>query len=480
MRIQIRSRDARPYGLALAAITALSASNAIAANTLLIAKEVATNGTGNLREINSVSTNLQGGFVTRINYDSNGTAGTGKLMGNLVRGPMAEFRTEGTFGGFAQTSIGGPTLNNAGQLAYSAGGASSASAVFLGDNPLAISSTSIPGGPLSGKFFGSVGSAQLATDGTVRYAGDYRDTASGSQAGRAIFVGDGSSVLLKSGDTISNAGTGSAGSGNVIVFPLVAPDNASVLMDTFSIGGITVSPSGTRYITTVDVGQDTRVPTGGSPAFSTQSPADDELLVSNGLAVTTASGGVAREGNPIPVADGGRSGEVFKSFNSPDINNADSIIYSGYGRVGTDSATDNWFVIHNGLVIAREGGSYAGGTLPDIGLSPQTATNEDGDIAFNWGTTQLYVNNTLALQVGDMIDTDGDGINDTALSSIAGQAFALSERLGDGTVDVYLTLRTAATSTNDLLVRVNVPIPEPTSLAMLASTAALLVRRRRV
>ncbi len=97
----------------------------------------------------------------------------------------------------------------------------------------------------------------------------------------------------------------------------------------------------------------------------------------------------------------------------------------------------------------------------------------------------ILVNGRAQIVTGStLIDTDGNGSEDATLQSLlAGNAgddrLALSERRANGTFDLYFMGSTSSVTSPSANALYVVTIPEPTSLVLLAGTAAVLLGSRR-
>lgn len=164
----------------------------------------------------------------------------------------------------------------------------------------------------------------------------------------------------------------------------------------------------------------------------------DRTLVRSGQAATTASGAVIREGQPIPVVDGGSPGTVLRGFDLFSINSSGSWILRGYD--GPNSETDD-FIMKDGVVIARQGQPYH--WTPSLGTTGSMAINDDGDWLFVMGNT-LFFNGRQLLRPGDVLDLFDAGYPAELFTllnltiSNAGSAAVITPRDAQGRPTIYI------------------------------------------
>jgi len=169
---------------------------------------------------------------------------------------------------------------------------------------------------------------------------------------------------------------------------------------------------------------------------------------------------VAREGQPTGFGDN------WALFDDVGINDSGQYAFSGdtNGPVATDG-----FIVRNNAVVAREGTAIAG--LTPTGNPRAVSIANNGRIGAIWATNAgealfLFTQNgtdgydaEVLLKVGDLVDTDNDGIGDAAVldfnaATVVGPGLRLAERCASF-VNVDLALPTAE---REAIVRV--PMPE--------------------
>lgn len=330
-----------------------------------------------------------GDFLGRVRTNpsqgaTSSAAGVYYLFGSVGGADPVAVRREAMVAGIDQQSLNSPHVDFAGDVAYTAlkdnnGLAGSGiSGIWVNDTPIWYDEDMIPNGPLAGSFYGGPGGLHRSPLGVTSWVTSYTATAGGSAIGSALMQGTATnSVLLQSGDAIASLGTIAAESGAVS-------------------GNIEWSQLGTNYFTEVDL----------ELGFTST----DEAPVLNGNAIFTASGAVIREGETIPVADGGTVGEIWESFFQWDVNEAGDYLF---GAFTSDPSNDD-VVVLNGEIIYREGQMLDGVLLS--GQPQGMAINDLGDIAIAWNDT-LFINDQKIAGPGDlnMVDTDGDGVGDSAI-----------------------------------------------------------------
>jgi hypothetical protein len=369
--------------------------------------------------LNNVAVNGVGGYAIGL------TAGTlSQVWGSATGGPIAIMRTEGTFGPLVQTgfeSFWG--FANSGSIAYSATGTGGPvggfDSVWLDDTAIAVEGDPVPS--LPGQFWVFASRPSASTSGEPWWVSGYSSTSGGSTQARGLFRGVDATPVLVTGDEVGgiaetvNVGTGVA----------------------FSYR---ISNEGTKWM---------------GIAVVTSSTATDNVVVINGDAVM-AGGGLVREGSVIPVGAGGDGVETYQAFASLAVNESGNWLLAGDSNAAT---TADAFVMINGQIVLREGAMVGG--FPTTGAFDWADLNENGDWIVSWnvndGTTReaLIFNGELLIRETAPIDRDGDGLPDTNITltdlTTGIDNMYMSDRFGNGTVDIYFTA-----DTRDL---VTVPIP---------------------
>ncbi len=351
------------------------------------------------------SINGVGGYAFRIQMSNS----VDYYWGNATGGSGATLRAESVIGNYSQNFLSFFGISDSGQLGYSAPYNNSATGETNLRGPwrdselLLPEGNSIPG--ITGKYSIGIGGASITRSGNVYWEGQYSNTRNGAKQGDAIFYGDASTVILKTGDSLG-------GIAEVVSDNIFAPR---------------FSAFGTNYIAKVEL--DTGV--------------DSEYaLVSNG-SVLTAGGGLLREGSEISGAAGGQTGELYENLSI-----AGRITESGEYLVTGDSNADeslNSFLMVNGQIVLREGDVFGGSSL--TGTVESSFMNENGDWAVVWGVQDgsggereaLIVNGNLVLLEGDAVDWNNDGLIDSMDQGAslldftsAGYGLTLSDRDSNG------------------------------------------------
>lgn len=345
-----------------------------------------------------------GNFITSVNTDpfqANGiNDGTSYQFGSTTQSTMpTAIRREGNIAGQIIESYGSNGIDIAGNITYTASltnpnaPPSRLSSLWENDTLVFLRGDAIPAGTLAGKFFDSAGGAYRSPAGDSSWISRYSDSSFGTSTGTAIFRNTTSyDIVLQSGDMIGNEGT-IVGEGSAIS------------------SNIRWSDAGTSYITEVDL----------EVGFTDA----DDLLVINGQPATTPTGDVIREGNMVAAADGGLAGETWDLAGLYDINNDGSFIFSAFN----DGVANDAVLALNGEIIHRENDIVDGVALTGQVLA--VGINDVGDYAFVWDQT-LFINSQVvarektATEPGTLVDTDGDGVADSEITSFALGKFEIS------------------------------------------------------
>ncbi|MEM8961414.1 MAG: hypothetical protein AAGD38_08055 [Acidobacteriota bacterium] len=156
----------------------------------------------------------------------------------------------------------------------------------------------------------------------------------------------------------------------------------------------------------------------------TGSTSNDGRLLVDGVVV-------AREDEALT-----EGGESWDNFDTLSINNDGNFLFSGDTTGST--ATDE-FIAYNGAIVIREGDMIAGVTLTSSATVNGLSINNLGQAIYIWNTadseilffasdaSDLAGSSTVLLQVGDELDTDGDGIGEFLVDD-----FNASGTLGPG------------------------------------------------
>lgn len=136
--------------------------------------------------------------------------------------------------------------------------------------------------------------------------------------------------------------------------------------------------------------------------------------------VDQGSGGTAVARRTFPTGDG----DNWNEFRLVAINDSGNYVFNG----STDLPfNDSHFIAHNGSIAVRSNAVLDGVT---IRFSRVLAINNANQVAHIWSDdssqTHLFLgpaddlaNSSLLLSQGDLLDTDGDGVDDAEISSFA-------------------------------------------------------------
>jgi len=346
----------------------------------------------------TISLSPKGNFVTVVNTDPSqgnaGFAGTFYQFGSATQGTLPKaLRRESTISGQQQETFGSLGIDNSGNITYTATLVNPSApptrfaSLWENDTMMFREGNAIPAGPLAGNFFGSISAAARSPSGTSSWISSYSTTSLGSTAGIALLRNTtGFDVLLKSGDTITGQGA-------------IANESGAISAN------IRWSDAGTNHLTVVDL----------EIGFTDT----DEIPVINGLPLTTGSGAIIREGAAIPALDGGLPGEIWDSFAEFDVNDAGDYIMGTFN----DNVINDSVLMVNGVIQHRENDIVDGVTL--AGQVQAVAINDLGDRAYVWNDT-LFVNDQVVAGIGTLVDTNADGLGDTAISNQAVRKLEIS------------------------------------------------------
>ncbi len=168
----------------------------------------------------------------------------------------------------------------------------------------------------------------------------------------------------------------------------------------------------------------------------TGSTANDTCLAVNGVIV-------AKEANPTG------QGDNWDNFDNNDIANNGDYLFSG----DTDGSTStDEFIAYNGVIVLREGDALLGGIVD--GSVDEVSISNTGTAAFVWeyddgsglAETLFYASDAsnipgtamIVCSVGDMLDTDNDGIGDLTITDFNAGLGSGIDLADDGLVHVEL------------------------------------------
>jgi hypothetical protein len=280
----------------------------------------------------------------------------------------------------------------------------------------------------------------MSANGTAWWVGGWSTTAGGSTVGRALLKnptpGNPAAAVaaLKSGDVVS---------------------------------GLTVSSSSFSFAYDISDNANNYV---HSSTFTGVSSTTDTGIVVNGAVV-------AREGDPTGAGDN------WQNWRFVGVNNS-----GNYTIIGDTSATLDDFVTYNNTIAVRQGdvvGGFTLGTTVDM-----VSINNLNQIAMIWdlasggeglffGSGPSLSASSMLLQLGDIVDTNGDTVGDYTLTDFnASATIAPGLDLSDtGLLFVSVDLTPLAGGTAiEAIIGVTVPGP---GAGVAFATAALFAARRR-
>ncbi|QDT68674.1 hypothetical protein MalM25_15980 [Planctomycetes bacterium MalM25] len=336
------------------------------------------------------------------------------LFGSVDRGTtVGALRREGTYDGQNQLELRSAVgVDLAGNLFYEAELAAPGAeqSLWLNDTLLLEEGDVVPAGPLMGSTLDSFTRTTLAPNGDAYWVSSYSG-ASGS--GVAIFRDlVNYEVLLQGGDSIG---------GGLTAEP-----------ELFS-GNLSWSAERTNYLTSIKVAA---TPVNNDPNFLI-----DEAVALNGQVVSVEGGGVLREGDTVPAEAGGLPGETWAPGSLMAVNEAGDWAASSSVRMNGVGNTTSDMIVYNGEIVYRDGDVVDGHTLS--GLPQDLSINDRGDLAFVWDN-KAFLNGEIVAEVGDLVDTDDDGVNDTAIINLFDLDLTnLPSGDGDGKPLAYMKARIA-------------------------------------
>ncbi len=444
--------------LASAQVTALiTEGQAVPGNPSLIVNTITPTSTNfNNRSVDGPSFNAVGGLVlsistgTTANNDgqwhlwgrTNASSSYGIFRSASDASPNGDFRSYSPANGISDSGV----LSYIGRVSVATSGAGLTSALGRDNTTVATGSTSL-NAPAGVAAWGIGFSPRGTPNGTTWFRASYATTGTTPNAAGLFTTTNGSTITsaIRSGDAISST----AGA-------IAVAQNASASPTNFKL-----SIDGSRYI-------------GG---FTTTGSAT-AALVSNGQALNFADGTRIQPGQFISTSIGGNGTE---SLSSDGINTGSPTSVSNNGnwiaQLDSNNAAAPRLLVVNGTVVERSTNSQL---AVDI--------NDSGDYAYirrSAGQNSpnfLFVNGVQVLSSGDLVNAIG-ALNSavTLFSSVsANGVLSIGERNPDDTVPIFFT---GSTNGNFSLFTFNAPtntiIPEPTTLAVLASASFLMLRRRR-
>jgi len=364
-----------------------------------------------ITSLGDVAVNDAHGYAVLLTT-TDGTTTLSSAWGNAGDAPGALlFNEQNNIAGYDQTAWEGFFgIDDAGQVAYSptcnvtGGGATGLDCAWLNATPLAVEGQPILTVP--GKVFRFNSRVGTTANGSAYWVGGINDGTSGASEGEGLFIGAGQTAVIKTGDA-----------------------SPAPLLSTISNVDFDVrySALGTHWIMNVD---------------TTDAAAGDEWMLIDGAIATCAGGGLVGEGQAIPAAAGGIGGELWTAnFGGLSINEAGDHLYEAdtSGPTASDAV-----VVKNGVIQWREGQVLDGLTL--LGAPLLIHMNESGDVALLWNTVgnleALFLNGSLVLLEGDVVDWTGDGVADFGhvVTDITGSAsHIVGARAPSGALEMYVT-----------------------------------------
>ncbi len=382
-------------------------------------------GGATVSEIDAVAANQVGGYAAMVTDTTSGDLdyAVGTADGIL---PLSIKAQEGLVDGQTITSISTLSLgfSDAGEAVYDAS-AGTTDLLYRGSTLLLSegSATSVGG------TYNNISRVQSTSSGAAQFV----SSISGGTITGGLFADDGSTFRY---------GVGSA---------LDLPSPAVSISADFDHA---VSPDGSHWIN--------RVGTSGLPVFTTDFVVmDGSVIVLDGVRV--------RSENVVPVSIGGDGVEKWDNFDYFGVSDNGDYLFTG-DTTGATSADE--FLVVNGNMVAREGGTLDGITLNGTIRDAEMGAN--GDWAVIWaddtGADVLFVNGEAVVRIGDLA-SNGLAINDIENGN---DHLAIGSN-PDGSFTVYFRGDTDGTATV-----MAVTIPEPTTMVLVAvSGVAMMLKRRR-
>jgi len=435
----------------------ITEGQAVPGNPSLIVNTITPTSTNfNNRSVDGASFNAVGGLVlsistgTTANNDgqwhlwgrTNASSSYGIFRTASDASPNGDFRSYSPTNGISDSGV----LSYIGRVSAATSGAGLTSALGRDNTTVATANTSL-NAPAGVAVWGSGFSPRGTPNGTTWFSTSFATTGTTPNAAGLFTTTNGSTItpIIRSGDAISST----AGA-------IAVNQNASAAPTNFKL-----SNNGSRYI-------------GG---FTTTGSAT-AALVSNGQALNFADGTRIQPGQLVPTSAGGNGTE---SLSATGVDTGSTVAVSNNG---------NWIAQLDSTNAAAPRLLVVNGTVVDRSINSQLAVdiNDSGDYAYtrrSGGSNSpnfLFVNGVQVLASGDLVNAIGAPDSAVTLSNIgtANGVLSIGERNPDDTVPIFFT---GTTNGNFSLFTFNAPtntiIPEPTTLAVLASASVLMLRRRR-
>ncbi len=404
------SRSVCVTGISLAALS--NSASAQTAQALVRETDLVTGLPAHtVTSLGDVAVNNAHGFGVLLTT-TDGITVLSSAWGNAGDAPGAVlFNEQNNIAGYDQTSWEGFFgIDDTAQVAYSpsctvtGGGPTGLDCAWLDGTPIAVEGQPILTVP--GKVFRFNSRVGTTAAGAPYWVGGINDGTSGANEGEGLFLGAAQTAVIKTGDASP------------------APLTSTISNVDFDVR---YSALGSHWIMNVD---------------TTDVAAGDEWMLIDGAIATCAGGGMVGEGQAIPAAAGGIGGELWTAtFGGLGINEAGDHVYEAdtSGPTGSDAV-----IVKNGVITWREGQVVDGQTL--LAAPLLLHMNENGDVAFVWNTVgnfeALFLNGTLILLEGDVVDWTGDGVADAGhvVTDITGSASQIvGARSPSGAVELYVT-----------------------------------------
>lgn len=407
---------------------------------------------GAVSNISGVATNQVGGYSVNLQV-----GGLSAFFAHPTGAPGSIVRTEGTFGPLTQTSFESFFgYSDAGFNGYSASGTGGPvgafDSVWVDSTPIAVQGDPSPAEP--GRFWVFGSRPGITADGKLYWAGGTATTPGGSSSNRGVYFGAGATPIHLGGTAVPGFGT--------------------LTSSTVSFN-YRMSALGTNFIIDGQV---------------TGATATDTGMMMNG-SLMMIGGSPTREGSPVPASVGGLPGENWANWDYMGVSESGNYMITGDTSAAT---TMDAFILINGQIALREGQMLADSSGTASGTIDMAYMNENGDYAAIWDVNpgtgaveSLIFNGNRLLQIGDLVDLDGDGFVEpgSKLSDFTGIAsMQISDRDANGFVDIYFTADVdtlgtpGLTDDTEAAMKIRVLIPAPGTI-VLALAAIPFIRRRR-